>query len=137
MPTYTITADSVPDYDNWGPDDYWSCNDWITWHKELKKKYTKAEADKKWIAAWEQQGGTEHNANWCKYSGSFNEYVRKEKLDVSNFIANILNDATTVIENAGDTAVSATKILKWVVPGIVIAAAIGVLFYAAKKFNVI
>lgn len=59
---YTITAESKPDYDDWGPDDYWSLEDWITWHKALVKKYGKSDkfgsqkADTEWLTAWNKQG---------------------------------------------------------------------------------
>jgi hypothetical protein len=36
----TITADSKPDYDDWGWDDYWDIEDWMKWHKELCKRYS-------------------------------------------------------------------------------------------------
>lgn len=133
----TITADSVPDYDNWGPDDYWTCDDWVLWHKLLKQKYGKKSADSTWTTAWNKQDSFEHNYNWCKYEGVFNKYVQDENLNATWWLPNILNSATTVVENAGDTAVNASKIIKWVIPVLVIGAAVGILIYAAKKFKLV
>lgn len=142
MPTYIITADSKPDFDSWGPDDYWSCDDWIFWHKKLKEKFGKDQADLTWINAWNSQGGTEHNYNWCKYGGSFNDYVRDEKLGVSWVLPNLLNDAAGLINsagsslgNVGDLITNVTKVLKWAIPALVIVASIGVLIYGYKKIK--
>ena len=45
-------ADATPDYDEWGPDDYWECADWIQWHTALKAKYGKEKADATFMPAW-------------------------------------------------------------------------------------
>lgn len=132
-----ITADSKPDYDEWGYDDYWSCDDWIEWHKKLKAKFGKQIADQTWLQAWNAQGSFESNYNWCKYGGAFNTYVRNEKLNASWWLPNILNSVTGVAEDAGDAAKNTSNVLKVVIPVIIVAAALGVLIYAAKKFNII
>lgn len=132
----TITAESVPDYDAWGPDDYWSCNDWTTWHDALKRKFGKDVANKMWLEAFEKQDSFEHAINFCKYDGAFNSYVRAQGLDAASWwLPNILNDTTTVVENAGDAVVNTSKAVKWIIPSLVIAAAIGVLIYGIKKLN--
>lgn len=140
----TITADSIPDYDSWGPDTYWSCNDWISWHVELKKKYGKDVANKTWQSAWDKQDSFEHNYNWCKYSGVFNKYVQAEGLDATWWLPNILNaagDATenlaSGVTNSAQAAENVAKVLKYLLPTVVILAAIGVLVYVAKQFKVI
>ena len=53
---YTINADSSPDYDDWGWDDYWSVEDWKNWHGEMEKKYGEAEASRRWLEAWAKNG---------------------------------------------------------------------------------
>lgn len=70
MAKYTITADSKPDFDDWGPDDYWSLKDWVDWHKALVNKYSDKTqkitkmgvtvyvnpiADGIWIGEWKKQ----------------------------------------------------------------------------------
>lgn len=47
-----ITADSKPEYDKWGPDNHWSCDDWVNWHKAMVAKFGEAEADLRWRNAW-------------------------------------------------------------------------------------
>lgn len=72
--SYNITADSTPDYDDWGMDDYWSLADWVEWHKQLRNKYSSdnkeakteidgtyylikwnTKADQIWLDAWKKQ----------------------------------------------------------------------------------
>lgn len=136
MPVYNITADSTPDYDSWGPDDYWSCEDWITWHKALKAKYGKAEADSKWLAAWNAQDSFEHNYNWCKYAAAFNTYVSTEKLAASHLLADIFSGVTKIGENAVDTATSTSKILKYLIPTVIVIIVIGAIIYFGKRYKV-
>jgi hypothetical protein len=33
------TWNNAPDYDQWGNDTQWDCNDWILYHKLLKAKF--------------------------------------------------------------------------------------------------
>lgn len=139
----TITADSQPDYDSFGIDSYWSCNEWIQWHIALKAKNA-ATANEIWQTAWDKQDSFEHDYNWCKYSGVFNKYVRENNLDATWWLPNILNSAADSAENLANSVTSSTqaaenvgKVLKYLLPTVVILASIGVLVYAAKQFNVI
>lgn len=127
MPDVIITADSTPDYDNLGPDTYWSCEQWIEWHKALKTKYGKEVGDQKWQTAWDKQDSFEHDYNWCKYDGTFNAYVRAENLNATWWLPNVLNSVGTSVENLGGALTSGTKaaentanVLKYAVPAIVI-----------------
>lgn len=137
MATYNITADSVPDYDNWGPDDYWSCTDWINWHKALKAKFGKVKADETWLHAWNEQDSFEHAFNWCKYAGDFNSYAKSENLNVSHLLADLINGVTSVGENAITTATTTSKILKYLIPVAVVLVALGVLFYFGRRYKII
>jgi hypothetical protein len=62
--TYTITADSYPDYDDWGYDDYWSITDWQTFYDKLIQKYGADEGSRRWLDAWHRQSwGASPNNN--------------------------------------------------------------------------
>jgi hypothetical protein len=122
-----ITWDSKPDYDGWGWDDYWSCADWITWHKELVKKFGKDKANQLWLTAWQQQDPFESNYSWCKYDTAFSNYLKSQGIDVGHLLSKVINTGGNVIENVGEAADSTTKILKWVLPVALIAG--GVLLY--------
>lgn len=52
---YTINADSYPDYDDWGYDDYWKLPEWQTFYDELIKKYGADEGSRRWLDAWHRQ----------------------------------------------------------------------------------
>jgi hypothetical protein len=54
--TYDINADSYPDYDEWGSDDYWLLPDWQKFYDELIKKYGADEGSRRWLDAWWRQG---------------------------------------------------------------------------------
>ena len=45
------TWNTAPNYDEWGSDSYWSCADWVQWHKLLKEKFGKDLKVKKFEAA--------------------------------------------------------------------------------------
>jgi len=142
MATFTITADSTPVYDGWGWDDYWSCEDWISWHKALKEKFGKASADLKWIDAWNAQSIDASPYNWCKYGTGFNSYVNKEGLPVTHLLADVISGGTKVGENLIDTATNASgipvniaKILKVAIPIVLVLAIVGFVIWAYKKYN--
>jgi len=136
MAVYVINAESTPDYDSWGYDDYWSCENWIDWHKALKAKHGKQRADEIWLAAWDEQDTFEHNLSWCKYAANFNSYVSAENLPVSHLLADIFAGGTKIGENVVDTATTTSKILKWVIPVIIILVVLGLIIYFSKKYQV-
>lgn len=136
MATYTITADSIPDYDSWGPDDYWSCEDWIAWHKALKNKYGKPTADSTWLNAWNKQDAFEHNYSWCKYAGQFNSYVNSENLAVSHLLSDIIAGGTNVGSNVIEGATNTSKVFKWLIPTVIILVVIGVFIYFGRKYKI-
>jgi hypothetical protein len=53
---YDINADSYPDYDEWGSDDYWKIPEWQKFYDELLKKYGADEGSRRWLDAWWRQG---------------------------------------------------------------------------------
>jgi hypothetical protein len=53
---YDINADSYPDYDDWGYDDYWKLPDWQNFYDKLIAKYGADEGSRRWLDAWWRQG---------------------------------------------------------------------------------
>lgn len=139
----TITADSIPDLDDWGVDEYWGCNDWVSWHKLNKKKYGKPVADQKFIFEWGKQGFGASALDCRTFNSSFRSYMRKEKLfddvyDSAGFFKYVLQPVGT----GGDIVTETTKgistgarILKYLIPGAFIGVAIwgGIKLYKAYK----
>lgn len=52
---FDINADSYPDYDEWGYDDYWKITDWQTFYDKLIEKYGADEGSRRWLDAWHRQ----------------------------------------------------------------------------------
>ena len=116
-----ITASSTPDYDNWGWDSFWSCAEWIAWHKALKNAYGQDQANAIFTAAWEKQDSFEHAYNWCKYNSTFYNYIKKNFPDEQgNVFATIINSVSNVAEGVNTTA----NVAKFLLPAAAIALAI-------------
>ena len=75
------TWNIVPDYDKWGKDSSWNCDDWVSWHKHLKDHFGKERANIIWNYAYAQ--GTQFASHWdCRtFNSNFRAYVKKEGLD--------------------------------------------------------
>lgn len=68
--------DATPDYDNWGPDTWWTSNDWLTWHGSLKAKYGLDEANRRFINAWQQQGIGASPLDARSFDTRFRDYAK-------------------------------------------------------------
>ena len=79
MPEYgmDISAESYPDYDGFGWDNYWSCTDWMIWYGKLKQAYGVSEAKLRWKSAWEKQDNTSNPYLWCMYSDDFYAFIKE------------------------------------------------------------
>jgi hypothetical protein len=71
---------TAPDYDNWGFDDWWNCDDWILWHKFLKQKFGQNKANFLWDYAFAQSGSLSGNLDCRTFNSSFRDYVRQNGL---------------------------------------------------------
>jgi hypothetical protein len=139
-----ITADSIPDLDSWGWDDYWSAQDWIKWHKELKKKYGLSDANYRFIDAYGSGSFMEGlGAARFSYRTTDREFIRYAKENgfynalfgglaglsakvVSTAYSaghsivetggNIVESGTGALQNAGQTVSNTVSVLKWIVP---------------------
>lgn len=73
---YLITADSLPDYDDWGPDEYWGPQDWIAWHKALRARYGADEANRRFLEAYHKAGFLAASYDFRTFDQPFREYAR-------------------------------------------------------------
>ena len=124
MPQTSITWQSTPDYDEWGFDSYWSCDQWRQWYDALKSKYGQVQAKNIWVDAWGKQSWDEHNYSWCKYDTAFATYMRSQGIDVGHVLSNVLNSGVTVIDNVSQGAVGLSEILKNIAPYLIVGGAI-------------
>lgn len=81
MATVVTTWDIAPDYDKWGIDTFWSCDNWVQWHQQLKKRFGSEKANALWNYAYAQQGMFSSPLDCRTYNTAFRDYVKKEKLD--------------------------------------------------------
>ena len=102
-----ITAQSTPDYDNFGIDTYWTCTDWIIWFDKLKDEHGRVEARLIWRSAWEKQDVAESNFVWCGFDEIFRKFLSKNKLGASS----VFHDIGVGL---GDTAGGVAGGLGWV-----------------------
>lgn len=75
------TWDIAPDYDKWGVDTYWTCDNWVQWHKQLKSHFGKEKAIAIWNYAYAQQGMFESALDCRTFNKAFRDYVKQEELD--------------------------------------------------------
>lgn len=145
MKNYVITAESSPDYDNWGWDDYWSIRDWMTWHMRMKKEYGKEKANITFLTAWEKQQFLSSPLDARTFDADFKRYAKDNGFYEGLFDPGILKlilkgislglDVTeTTIEAASDTAETLRKFIKYGVPIILIALILGTGLWAYKNF---
>jgi len=75
------TWNNAPDYDSWGSDTYWSCEDWIMWHQLLKQKFGQNKANFMWDYAFSQSGTLSSNLDCRTFNSAFRDYVRINNLN--------------------------------------------------------
>lgn len=144
---YTIDANSLPDFDDWGWDDYWEVKDWINWHKVLVLQLGKDKANEKFIAEWKKQStganplNNRQDSTFKKYAidnGFYPDLFTEGERAVLGLILkpmkaskDVLDSTTAIVSNVAETAENASNVLKYLVPVTIIGAVvlIGFIFY--------
>jgi hypothetical protein len=75
-----INWNTVPDYDEWGVDSWWNCQEWIMWHKTLVQKFNKPTANDIWNYAFAKSGSLSGNLDCRTFNSAFRQYVRDNGL---------------------------------------------------------
>ena len=99
------TWNTAPDYDQWGNDTSWSCDDWIMWHKLLKEKFGQNKANFMWDYAFAQSGNLSSNLNCRTFNSSFRAYVQSNGLNPfanAGIFAPVLQGAGTIQDVTGN-----------------------------------
>ena len=141
------TWNIVPDYDNWGRDTKWECDEWIAWHKRLKAHFGAERAKLIWNYAYAQGSAFSSHLDCRTFNSAFRKYAREEGLDTYAsvkipFIPQVLNisgsgfelldDTSNVISGVGDSIANVFggdgKVLKSIIYG-TLAVAVGYLGY--------
>jgi hypothetical protein len=76
-----INWNTAPDYDEWGNDTWWNCQDWIMWHKKLVEHFNKPTANDIWNYAFAQSGNLSGNLNCRTFNSAFRTYVKNNGLN--------------------------------------------------------
>jgi hypothetical protein len=75
-----INWNTVPDYDEWGSDTWWNCQDWIMWHKRLVEHFNKETAKDIWNYAYAKSGNLSGNLDCRTFNNDFRKYVKENGL---------------------------------------------------------
>lgn len=119
-----ITADSEPDLDDWGWDEWWDCDEWITWHKLMKRRYGKLYANQKFAYWWNEQTTGAGPLDCRTLNSSFRAYIERNDLHSAVWEgAGIFEAVLDPVGSVGDVGtglirgVSRTgRALKWIIP---------------------
>lgn len=111
-----ITADSIPDLDDWGVDEWWGCSDWVAWHKANKRKYGKEIANQKFAEHWKKQTMGAGALDCRTFNTSFRKYVERNNLfDTVYESAGLLGLVLKPVGGASDFITEGSKTLKYLV----------------------
>lgn len=70
-----INWNTVPDYDKWGSDTWWGCQEWVMWHKALVPHFGKKTANDIWDYAFAKSGNLSGNLACRTVNTNFRKYV--------------------------------------------------------------
>jgi hypothetical protein len=99
-----ITWNTAPDYDEWGYDTFWSCDDWINWHKRLAEHFGEATATEIWNYAFKQTTNLSSNLDCNSFNTTFRAYVKQHNLAVyKDLITQAMGATVDVVGGAIDT----------------------------------
>ena len=125
--------DSIFKFWNWF-DNVWSCNDWVTWHKANVAQYNLATANNKFLEHWDNLATASSAIDCRSFNTAFRDYMRKAGLlntlySGIGIIAKPIGTVADIGTNVLDTASGTTRVLKIIVPLLLIAV---VLFLVMK-----
>jgi len=127
-----ITADSIPDLDDWGYDSWWDCHEWINWHRANRKKYGLETANAKFAKSWNEQGSLSGALNCRTFDSDFRDYIARVGLydtvwKGAGGFKYILQPAGAIIQTTGTVAGGVFKgvgttgqLMKWLLPTLAI-----------------
>ena len=105
-----ITADSLPDLDDDGWDTWWTCSQWVMWHKANKRKYGKAVADQKFGVWWNKQDTGSGPLDCRTFNYEFRKYIAANNLqDIVWEGAGILGNIFKPVGAAGDVITGGSR----------------------------
>lgn len=105
-----ITWNSVPDYDEWGIDTFWNCNDWINWHKRLSEHFGESTATEIWNYAFSKSTNLSSNLDCNSINTDFRNYVKEHGLKPNtDLISETIGTTTDILSGALGTTSNVTS----------------------------
>lgn len=154
---YDINADSYPDYDEWGSDEYWKLPDWQKFYDELIKKYGADEGSRRWLDAWWRQGFGAHPVNnqnsikeWAVARGLWKETIpyMSSMYKPNDFIPPSIQNQGQVVNNQAvgvqptqeeleraKKEQSAKSIKHWLIGGGVVLVGLTIVYFVLRAKN--
>ena len=138
-----ITADSIPDLDEWFIDTWWDCSDWIAWHKANKRKYGLAVANQKFGDYWNQQTSGAGALDCRTFNTTFRDYITKnglidtvfESAGLFSYLLKPVGAVSDTISGVTGGISKGAKVMKWAIPTLVIGSVIVLGSVAYKKIK--
>lgn len=142
-----INPDAIPLYNssifkfwNWF-DTTWSCIDWMNWHRSMVKKYgnsTGGYTQSNFLKHWNNLAMASGAIDCRSFNTTFRSYMSKVGLldslyDGIGIIAKPIGGIISAADNIGGGITGATKVLKIVLPVLMVVISIFFIIYAAKK----
>jgi hypothetical protein len=114
-------ANSTPDYDGWGPDSWWTAQDWLTWHRSLKARFGLDEANARFINAWQKQGIGASPLDARSFDTSFRDYAKANGFYDGLYyglgaIAKPLGTGTDVVTGITEGISTTATLTKYLIP---------------------
>jgi len=103
------------------------CDLWIAYFERLQKSVGASQAKTLWLITWKSNGKTT-----CTTRPSFNRWLSKQGLDVSNLATRTVADLSAIQGNLFGLGKNLTKVLAIGVPLLLVALLVGV-FMIGKK----
>ena len=97
--------------------------DWIEWHKALKKRFGKLQANQLWLKAWGFRGTSKSN------TGELRSYMKDNGVTLDT---NILGKAMDIKNSIFDTVADTLKVSSGLAIGIIAISVLGVGFIVYK-----
>tara|TARA_R110002110_G_scaffold245836_1_gene462275 strand:+ start:1201 stop:1617 length:417 start_codon:yes stop_codon:yes gene_type:complete len=109
----TIQYNSIPDLDAWFPDTFWSCEQWITWHKLNVKESGQDIANSKFIYWWDEQDTFAGPYNKCKYNSDFYLYFKDQGIDTGWLLSKVFVGIDLLADGIPDLGKGLKTTFQW------------------------
>jgi hypothetical protein len=129
--------DSVFKFWNWF-DTVWNCNDWMTWHKSMTKKYGTSVANRNFMTHWNNLANFSSAIDCRTFNTAFRDYFRKVGIlnnlySGTDIIIKPIGAASDVVTNVSTGISQGSKVFKIAIPLIMILVIVYLIIYFYKK----